>query len=156
MEVVAAISSIAGLLTLLGESIGGTRKLLDFVFDISSASSTVQNFISDINSFLQNLQAVYELVEKLPEDFTSSQIATLHGQLTTYNKDIGLWLNTAKALRPASEVGAKAWFKKFWIAASIKPLGDVRDELDRHNQAVSLSLALLGRFGCRSRTYVFL
>lgn len=146
MEIVAAVSSVAGLLSLLGESIGGTRKLLDFVFDNSSASSTVHNFISDINLFLQNLQAVSEIVGRLPEDFTSSQIASLHGQLEVYSKDVRLWLNTAKALRPASEVGVKAWFKKFWIAASIKPLSDVREELDGHNQAISLSLALLGRF----------
>ena len=146
MEVIAAVSSVAGLLSLLGECIGATRKLLDFCSDISSASLTVTNFIFDINLLLENLHSVNELVKKLPEDLQDFSIAPLQKQLIKYSKDACLWVSTARALRPASDIGAKAWFQKFWIAASIKPIGDMRDQLDRHNQTISLNLALLGRF----------
>lgn len=145
MEVVAAASSIAGILCLVARTIDGASKLRDLFSNISQASSTVGRFLHDIDSLLQALQCAEDLVRDLPTDFCGSQVTSLRIELQYCTKDVYRLLDIASSIRPISDVGAKGWFQRFWVAVNKSLLVDVREELERHKQAISLSLAVLGR-----------
>ena len=145
MEAIAAASSIAGLVSLLGQSIDGVSKLRNFLLNLSSASRNVSLFLYDINCLLEALHAAKLLVEKLPEDFKDSQITALQIQLDFCTKDVHRLLESAGSLRPASEIGAKVWIKRFWNAINKDVLRNAREDLERHRQAIKLSLTVLGR-----------
>ena len=145
MEAIAAASSIAGLVSLLGQSIDGVSKLRSLLLNISSASRQVSLFLYDINCLLEALHAAKQLVEKLPEDFKDSQITALQIQLDFCTEDVHRLLESASSLRPASEVGAKVWIKRFWNAINKDVLRNAREDLERHRQAIELSLTVLGR-----------
>lgn len=145
MEVVAAIASVAGILSLLGESLDGTRKLRDFFSDFSSASTTIAKILHDIQSLDRAISNIKNLVKKLPLDFKGTLHGSLQVQLEDYMKDVCRWLNTAKMLSPASATGMKLWLKKLRIAVNIKSVNEIKLELGRHQQAFNLSLSILGR-----------
>ena len=147
MEVVAAAASVAGILSLVGESLDGTRKLRDFFSDVLSAPTTVSSCLRDIDSLRQVIQSIKDLVEKLPPDFTNEPVVmvAIQIQLKDCTADVSHWLKTAKALRPASDAGKKSWMKKLWVALNIKSVNEIRRELERHRQALTLSLSILGR-----------
>lgn len=111
--IVTAVSSVAGILSLLGENLHGTMKLRDFFSDMTSASRTIARFLYDIDSLIQTIQAVNDLVARLPEDCKDSYILDLHIQLENYSKDVSRWVTISARLRPDSDVGLKMWFKKF-------------------------------------------
>lgn len=145
MEAIAAASSVAGILSLLGQSIDGISKLRGLLLNVSGASRHVSLFLYDINCLLEALHEAKQLVDRLPEDFKDSQITALQIQLDFCTTDVHRLLETAGSLRPASEVGAKAWIKKFWNAVNRDVLRNAREELERHRQAIELSLTVLGR-----------
>ena len=145
MEAIAAVSSIAGILSLLGQSIDGVSKLRGFFLNVSCASRNVSLFLYDINSLLEALHAAKQIVDKLPEDFKDSQITALQIQLDFCTTDVHRLLESASSLRPASEVGAKTWMKQFWNAVNKDVLRNAREDLERHRQAIELSLTVLGR-----------
>lgn len=145
MEIVAAVSSVAGILSLVGQGIEGASKLKDLFSNASRASSTISRFLHDIDSLLQALEAARDLVRDLPTDFGGSQVTSLRFELQYCNNDVYRLLDIAGSLRPASDVGAKAWFQRFWIAVNKNLLIDAREELERHKQAINLSLVVLGR-----------
>jgi hypothetical protein len=70
MEVVAAISSIAGIATLVRQSLSGLGSLYNFFKDCRDASKTVDRFlmaakslertIRDVESFLQSIKCIPE------------------------------------------------------------------------------------------------
>ena len=154
MEAIAAISSIAGILSLLGQAIDNTTKLRDFLSEISSASETAGQLLHDLDSLLQTLDAVNSLVKLLPLEFKNSNVVSLHLRVEAYTKDVFNWFRVAKDIRPAQN-GAKTWFKKLWIATNIKSVREIRDALDRHKQTISLDLTILGRYVRRFAVSVF-
>ena len=145
MEAIAAISSIAGILSLLGQAIDNTTKLRDFLSEFSSASETAGQLLHDLDSLLQTLDAVNRIVKLLPPEFKNSNVVSLHLRVEAYTKDVFNWIKVAKDIHPAQE-GAKAWFKKLWIATNIKSVKEICDELHRHKQTISLDLSILGRY----------
>ena len=145
MEVVAAASSVAGTISLLNQSTVGALKLRNFFANVSLAVETISRFLHDIDSLLQTLYAAQEILEKLPDDFEGIQATSLAIQLEYCTTDVMRMLKTAESLRPASEMGIKAWFQKFNIASKRDYLIDVREELGRHEQFINLSLTILGR-----------
>ncbi|KAK0517555.1 hypothetical protein JMJ35_000710 [Cladonia borealis] len=144
MEAIAAISSIAGILSLLCQAIDNTTKLRDFLSEASSASETAGQLLHDLDSLLQTLDTVNSLVKLLPPEFKNSNIVSLHLRIEAYTKDVFDWFKVAKDIRPAQN-GAKAWFKKLWIATNIKSVREIRVEIDRHKETISLDLTILGR-----------
>ena len=146
MEVIAAVSSIAGIVTLLSQCAGNTKALRDFFVDVSSASATVKHFLRDVESLLQSFQAVNDLILKLPPNIGSPHVLRLRIDLEEYDKDANRWVNTAKALQPASSSGAKAYFKKFSVVVNLKSVKDIQEELERYKNAISLNLTILGRY----------
>ena len=146
MEVIAAVSSIAGIVTLLSQCVGNTKALRDFFADASSASATVKHCLRDVESLLQSFQAVNDLILKLPPNIGSPHVLRLRIDLEEYDKDANRWIDTAKTLQPASSSGAKAYFKKFSMALKLKSVKDIQEELERYKNAISLNLAILGRY----------
>lgn len=67
MEALGAASSIAGLLSLVGQSIDGILKLRGFVKDAKGASKTVATFLRDVDSFQQSLSQIQHLLQQLPK-----------------------------------------------------------------------------------------
>lgn len=149
MEIVAAASSIAGLIGLTGQCIAGARNLRDLYQGVASASSTVSNFIGDINSLLQTLQDVQDLLEKFGSHNRTAtdavSLTTLTTQLDICNKDVSGWLATARAMPHASGRGGKAWFRKFWIAVNQGSVQSVRTEMQRRRLELVMALTTLGR-----------
>lgn len=146
MEVIAALSGVAGIVSLLSQCIGNTKALRDFFADVSSASTVVRYCLRDIESLLHSFQAVNHLILKLPPHIRSPHVLRLRTDLEEYDKDATRWFKTAKALQPASSSGAKSYFKNFAIAIKLKSVKDIREELERYKNSISVNLAVLGRY----------
>ena len=145
METLAATASIAGILSLVGQSIEGLKKLKDFYSLLSSASRTVYRFLHDINTLLKTLQNIENLLSMWPPEKKDVNITSLSIQLEECSKNIGIWLETASRMRLATDKGGKAWFKRFWVAVNDDAVKDIKLEIDRHRHALNISLAVIGR-----------
>lgn len=146
MEVVGAAASVAGILTLVSQSIKGLLvKLKGFYAKLATASRTVDQFLQEFNSLLEALNGVEQILSRWPNGSADVHIASLHVQVEACSKDIFDWLRTARNMRPPTNKGGKAWFKRFWVAASNNEVKDIRFEISQHRHALNTSLALIGR-----------
>ena len=150
MEALAAAASIAGVFSLTGQCIDGCVKLSGFFSDLSSASKTIDRFLHDINTLLRVLYDVEELASKIysqtEPSFPDYYVRLLQTELEDCKKDVFKWLEIARQLRPASNRGRRAWFKKFWIAVNQRSVNNIRGDIARHKQTIELKLSLLGRY----------
>ena len=160
MEAVAAVASIAGIITLVGQSIDGLIRFREFFSDISSASKTVSRLLADVNSLIQILRNVGDVLHRVEARRNDQNFASLDIKLEDCTKDVKIWLETAKALRPGSETGGRALMKKFRLAVKNEAVVKIREEIGRHRQALCLSLAVFGRsamsFSFRSPAFLSL
>lgn len=145
MEAVAAAASIAGIITLVFQSIDGLQKFKELFSDASSASRTISRLLDDINSLIQVLEEVREIVEQFEAQKKEKNFASLDIKLADCSRDIQIWLSTARILRPSAEHGGRAWLKKFRLAVNKDAIQTIRDEISRHRQIICLSLSVLGR-----------
>ncbi len=118
MEAVAAAASIAGIITLVFQSIDGLFKFKELFSDTSAASKTVSRLLNDINSLIQVLENVKDVLEQFHMQKKDKNFASLDVKLMDCSKDVQFWLATARILRPSSEQGGRAWLKKFRLAAN--------------------------------------
>ena len=146
MEAVAAAASIAGIITVVGQSIDGLIKFSDFFSDIASASKTISRLLNDINSLIQVLEDIGNVLEQAQARPRNQNFASLDIKLEDCAKDVQIWLATAKLLRPGSDSGGKAWLKKFRLAVNNTAIQTIREEIGRHRQTLCLSLAVFGRY----------
>lgn len=113
MEALAAASSIAGLLSLTGQCISGAQSLLSLYKNISSASSSVEKFLKDVNSLCRTLEDVRALLEKIqtqaPGLADEISLTSLRLQLDDCNIEIGSWLRAAQSTMPPDGKGTRAW-----------------------------------------------
>ncbi|MCJ1377882.1 hypothetical protein MMC17_000978 [Xylographa soralifera] len=149
MDVLSVASSIAGILSIVGQSIDGIVKLKQLFCDISSASKTIGTFLRDINSLLHVLNDVETLLSQLDARIYSGAVdvstASLQIELEDCLKDIFTWLRVADGLRPPSDLGARVWFQKVWVAINQNSVKGIREDIGRHKQALQVNLALIGR-----------
>ena len=145
MEAVAAAASIAGIITLVFQSIDGLAKFKELFSDVSSASKTISGLLVDINSLIHVLEDVRNVLEQFEAQKANKNYASLDIKLADCSKDIQVWISTAKILRPPSEQGGKAWLKKFRLAVNKNAVQTIRHDISRHRQIISLSLSVLGR-----------
>ena len=149
MDVVSIASSIAGILSIAGQSIDGIVKLKQLFSNISIASKTIDTFLRDINSLLYVLNDVETLLSQLDTRTCSGAIgvstASLQIELEDCLKDVFIWLRVADGLRPPSDLGARVWFKKVWVAINQNSVKGIREGIGRHKQALQVNLALMGR-----------
>lgn len=145
MEAVAAAASIAGIVTVVGQSIDGLIKFSEFFSDVSSASKTISRLLNDINSLIQVLSNIGQVLERAEARRPDQNFASLDVKLEDCAKDVQIWLATARVLRPASNGGGKALLKKFRMAVNSTAIHTIREEIGRHKQTLTLSLAVFGR-----------
>ena len=146
MEAVAAAASIAGIITLVGQSIDGLIKFSDFFSDVSSASKTISRLLNDINSLIQVLENIGEIVEQARVRRSDQNFANLDVKLDDCAKDVQIWLATARLLHPGSESGGRAWLRKFRLAVNNTAIKNIREEIAKHRLSLCLSLAVFGRY----------
>ena len=146
MEVVAAAASVAGIITLVFQSIDGLTRFKELFADASSASRTINRLLGDINSLIQTLENVRDVLEQFEAQKKEKNFASLDIKLADCSRDVHVWIATAKILRPSAEHGGKAWLKKFRLAVNSNGIQTIRDEIGRHRQALCLSLTVLGRY----------
>lgn len=145
MEAVAAVASIAGIITVVAQSIDGLIKFSDFLTDLSAASKTINRLLSDIESLIQVLRNIGDVLEQAEARRPDQNFASLDVKLEDCAKDVHIWLATARVLDPASNGGGKAWLKKVRLAVNNTAIKTIREEIGRHKQTLCLSLAVFGR-----------
>jgi len=99
MEVVGGVASIAGILSLVGESLNGSRKLRNLFVDVSSASTSVAVLLGDIDSLSQAIESIKDPIEESFSELKNSTVVLLRVRLENYTNEICQWFKTAKALR---------------------------------------------------------
>ena len=145
MEAVAAAASIAGIVTLVFHSIDGLIKFKDLFADVSSASRTITRLLKDIDSLIQTLENVRDVLEQFEAQKKEKNFASLDLKVADCSRDVHVWIATARIIRPADEHGGKAWLKRFRLVVNSNAIETIREEIGRHRQALCLSLAVLGR-----------
>ena len=146
MEAIAAAASIAGIITVVGQSIDGLIRFSDFFSDVSLASKTISRLLNDINSLIRVLEDIRDVLEQARARQRDQNLASLDIKLEDCAKDVQIWLATARLLRPGSDSGGKAWFKKFRLAVNSTAIRTIREEIGRHKQTLCLSLEVFGRY----------
>ena len=146
MEAVAAAASVAGIITLVFQSIDGLNRFKELVSDASSASKIISRLLDDINSLILVLENVRHILERYDAQKKEKNFASLDVKVSDCSKDIQIWLSTARILCPSAEHGGKAWLKKIRLAVNKDVVQTIRDEIGRHRQIINLSLSVLGRY----------
>ena len=146
MEIIAAAASIAGILTLVGQSINGIQRLREFFIHVRSASKLVDKFVNHLNSLLHVLEEVEHLLSSIPSRTLDFNVSPLHQQVRECSSDVFSWIDIAIFLRPPAGKRGRFWFKSFWVAVNKTCVKDISEEIDGHRQALTVGLAILGRY----------
>jgi hypothetical protein len=149
MEVVAAVSSVAGIASLVGQSIHGLNHLYNLFKDCRDASKTAERFLNEVIKLKETLEEVKKLVDRIRSvcsDPASSTLASLTIHLEDCGKDVARWLIAAQQ-NPISGLSTpKNAFKKFLLGIKIKSIKDVFREISRHRDSLVLCLSATGRY----------
>jgi hypothetical protein len=148
MEVVAAVSSVAGIATLVGQSLSGLSSLYNFFKDCREVSKTADHFLRAVTSLESSIKQVESLitsVKGISDTSTEGVLASLAIHVEDCAKDIGRWLREAQSCHPGYGAGTKAMFKRFLVAVKKESIKDVFQEMAAHKASISLSLSTTGR-----------
>ena len=156
MDAVAAVSSIAGILSLVGQALNGIVTLRGFYQDCSAASQSIQRFLKRLNELIQILEDVKELMSKLEQSsskaVSDNVLASLRIQIEDCSNDVYKWLDTARISMDGSSTGTKATFKRFLFALEKRKIVDIYGEIAIHKDNIVTKLSFIGRY-YTSRTY---
>jgi hypothetical protein len=154
MEGLATASSVAGVLSLAGQTIDGIVKLQEFFKSVKGATRTIETFMRDINMLIKTIEDVKSMLSKISEALTKERtdlrIIALKFQLQDCSKDIYDWLKLAQEHHPGFSTGTKAGFKKFWVAANKAGVLGISQEVKEHRNSIVASLSVLGRYDTKS------
>jgi hypothetical protein len=148
MEVVAAVSSVAGIASLLGQALIGLSSLYDFFKDCREASKTADQFLRALTSLegtIKDVETLIDSIKHVSGTLTESNLASLAIHVEDCKKDIDRWLKEAQSCHPGSVTGTKSFFKKFLAAVKKQSIKDVFQEIAAHKESISLSLSTTGR-----------
>jgi len=148
MEAVAAVSSVGGIVSIAGQVLSGIRKLREFFKDYGSASKSIDRFLRDLNSLIQTLEDVKDVVLKLENVSTfgaKTVLSSLQIQLEDCSKNVYDWVRVGAEHRPQSVSGSKAVFKKFLVAVNKECMTDIFKDIESHKDNIGLKLSLIGR-----------
>lgn len=148
MEVVAVISSVAGIATLVGQSVAGLTKLYNFFEECRNASKKTNRFLNEINSLRQTVLQVEELISKISAGFEpsgTSVLASLKIHLEDCAKDVTRWLEVAEKYIPSPKLKSKIYFKNFLLALKSREIADIFEQISSHQHGITLSLSATGR-----------
>lgn len=148
MEVIAAVSSVAGIASLVGQSLIGLSSLYNFFKDCRDASNTADQFLRALTSLESTIKDVDRLIKSVPDvsqASTETNLASLTIHVDDCKKDIERWLKEAQSCHPGSVTGSKSIFKKFLFAVKKQSIKDVFQEIAAHQRGIQLSLTNTGR-----------
>ena len=148
MEVVAAISSAAGIATLVRQSLSNLSSLYNFFKDCRDASKTVDRFLIAVKSLertIRNVESLLQSIKCIPEAPAESNLASLTVHVEDCKKDIEIWVREARSSRPGIGPGATSVFRKFPVVVRKQSIKDVFREMAAHKESISLSLIATGR-----------
>jgi hypothetical protein len=158
MEAVAAVSSIAGILSLVGQSVNGIIALRSFFQDCAEASPSIKQFLKRLNSLIQILEDVRDLMRKLEKAPTKAVkgyiLASLQVQIDDCSQDIYKWLAMARKCHPASSTGTKASFKRFLVALEKQKITDIYVEIATYKDNITTKLSMIGRYAPGPKKHV--
>lgn len=150
MEVVGAVASVAGIASLVAQSLSGLAKLIGFFKDYRDASKTIGRFLLEINSLegaVKDVEILISRVEKDSEAAIQCNLASLNIHLDDCTNDVNRWLKQAEeTFGYAGFMDTKAWFKNFLVATKKQSIKDVFQEMASHKANISLSLSAIGRY----------
>lgn len=118
MEVVAAVSSVAGIAVFVGQSLSGLSNLYNFVKDLREVSKTADQFLRAVTSLKRTIKEVESLivsVKVISDNSTEGVLAPLAIHIEDCAKDIVRWDLEARACHSEWN-GTKGNFKKFMAA----------------------------------------
>lgn len=149
MEVVAAVSSIAGIVALAGQVLSGIVALQGVFDTYIQASRTIEKFVSALKSLLDTIQEVKDLVQKLERASTfiaKSILLSLQTQLEDCSQDVLQWAQVARANR-VGRTGSSfdTVFKKFLVALKKDSIDTIFKEIAAHQDSISIKLSVIGR-----------
>ena len=158
MEVVGAISSVAGIATLVGQSLSGLSSLYNFFQACREASKTADQFLRAVTSLASTIKEVESLIgsiKRIELSETEGVLASLAIHVEDCAKDVERWVGEARACQmglgegtKACQTGggrAKAWFKMFLVVVKKQSIKDVFQAMAAHKESISLSLSTTGR-----------
>lgn len=150
MEVLAAGSSIAGLLSLAGQCVAGAQALRDLYKDMTTASKTIETFVKDVDAMIGTLFDVEALLNKLKEqssiEVDRHHFINLSRFLDDDKRAIQTWLATARSFPVARGKGARAWFRKFWATVNQNSVKNIRADIESRRLNLTVALSTLGRY----------
>lgn len=148
MEAVAAVSSVAGIASLVGQALVGLSSLYDFFKDCRDASKTIDQFVRAVVSLERTIKDVESLVhsaKNVHQASIDSNLASLAIHMEDCTKDINRWLKEAQSCHPGYGPWTKSVFKKFLVAVKKQSIKDVFQEIAVHRESISLILITTGR-----------
>ncbi len=147
MEALGVAASVAGVLSLVGQSIHGITQLQDVVKAFQKALETQRFFLQEVDFFQSGLGQVQLLLEQLSTDFHSSicqlDLEPLQWQMSNCRADVKRWLEDSKQVDPASFEGIRAFFKRLRVAANKEGFSEFRSRIARHQRAFRHGLRFL-------------
>jgi hypothetical protein len=148
MEVVAAVSSVAGIASLVGQSLQGLSHLYNLFKDCREASKTAESFLNEVTKLKDTLEEVQKLVDNLQHVCSgpaSSTLASLTIHLEDCGKDVVRWLIAAQKASISESSTAKKAFKRFLLGIKIKSIKDIFQDISHHRHSLALILSATGR-----------
>ncbi|KAH6662274.1 hypothetical protein B0J14DRAFT_571142 [Halenospora varia] len=145
MEALATAASIAGVLSLAGQTIDGIVKLNSFFSDVSSPSRTIERFLQSLNQLIKLIEDVKSLLSSVAENGADFKIAAIEIQLDDCSKEVYRWLRIAKEHHPAFSTGTKKGFKRFWVAVHKGKVRSISEDVKEYRHEIPASLLVLER-----------
>jgi hypothetical protein len=150
MEVLGAIASVAGILGFTGQALDGSLKLRVFFAECAKASRSIARFLNELNSLIQTLEDVKDILRSLEKDVAKDDLAgsilvSLQIQLDDCSKEVYDWVNKASALHPETSSGTKQSFKKFLVAVKKPDRDEICGVISKHRQNITTKLSVIGR-----------
>jgi hypothetical protein len=96
MEVVAAVSSVAGIASLAGQSLNGLTKLYEFFQGCQNASKTISRFLFELTSLEKAIREVEDLVSKIGNSLQKPEesiLISLRFHLEDCATDLASWFS---------------------------------------------------------------
>lgn len=143
MEVLGATASVAGLLSLVAQSIDGIVRLRGFVRDVKRAPATLGLFLENVDAFQGSLIQIQELLAQVPPAANLDLLA-LEWQLEACFYDIKQWLHEAQKHDIPSVSGVRAFFKQLRVATNKDGFSEFHSQIARHQRGLQISLSVLG------------
>ena len=152
MEVVAGIASvtsIVGLLGVVGHAIQGILELKKFAHSVSTASKTVESFLGAIECLKGALTAISDFLKRAPEEWLlgaeAQNVNSLALQVNKCRADIVEWVKEVPVHDANFSKSKKSFFRKLRVASDEHVYSKFHQNVSLHFQGMQMSLNLLGR-----------